>query len=70
MSYYESRLTVSYKKPTDAHLPVYYSYHFISIVLLEYVSTVRGSSSGSATDTFSQPDQQNVYQSEHVDPLK
>jgi hypothetical protein len=55
-------------KPTKAHL--YYSYHFISTVLLGYVSTVKGPSSEYATYTFSQPDQHKVYQSEHVDPLK
>jgi len=48
------------KKPTIAHLC--YSYCFISIVLLRHVSTLKGPSSGSATATFSQPDQRNVCQ--------
>jgi len=47
-------------KPTNAHLN--YSHHFISTVLLQHVSALKGPSSESTTYTCSQPDQQNVYQ--------
>ena len=38
----------------------YYSHHFISTVLLHYVSDLQEPSSGCMTDIFSQPDQQNM----------
>jgi len=48
------------KSPANTHL--YYSRHFISAVLLKYVSALKGPYSEKTTDTFSQPDQQNLYQ--------
>ena len=46
-------------KKTNTHL--YYSHHFISTLLLQHVSGLKGPSSGSMTDTFSKPDPQIVY---------
>ena len=43
-------ITVSYTKPTNAHL--YYSQHFINTLLLQRVSTLKRPYSGSTTDTF------------------
>jgi hypothetical protein len=58
-------VAISYKRLANAHL--YYSHHFINVLLLQHVLTLKGPSSGSMNDTFSQPEQQIAMNEHFVD---
>jgi hypothetical protein len=58
-------MVISYKRLANAHL--HFSLHFISALLPQHVSTLKGPSSGSMNVTFSQSEQQMAVKEHFVD---
>jgi len=58
-------MVISYKRLANAR--IYFSRHFIGALLPQHGLTLKGPSSGSMNDTFSQPEQQIAVEEHFVD---